>query len=172
MDKDTKIKALARYLDVDPETIEADIDDLYITDSGEEYFVLTEEEADDKAKDFVKMTIDDVGVVDGSTSNFLDYCLRNCTDKEKVDDFIDQEIEYFTKQEPDPEHVDYLNSLSDYERICYIRDMLGDKEIEEFLDIDAIAEQAIDLDGRGHFIAVYDFKEIDLDDNLYAYRFN
>jgi hypothetical protein len=38
------------------------------------------------------------------------------------------------------------------------------------IDIDAIVEEAIDWDGRGHFLAWYDGKELDLGDGYYAYR--
>ena len=40
------------------------------------------------------------------------------------------------------------------------------------LDTDAIVEECLSLDGRGHFLSGYDGKELYLGDDLYAYRQN
>lgn len=39
-------------------------------------------------------------------------------------------------------------------------------------DFDEFVEDAINADGRGHFIAQYDGKEIELENGLYMYRVN
>lgn len=39
-------------------------------------------------------------------------------------------------------------------------------------NIDRFINDAIRLDGRGHFLSSYDSKEIKLDDGLFAYRIN
>lgn len=40
------------------------------------------------------------------------------------------------------------------------------------LDMDAIVKECIEQDGRGHFLGYYDGDEIELDNNLFAYRQN
>ena len=44
------------------------------------------------------------------------------------------------------------------------------KENPDLLDIEAITDELISWDGRGHILSFYDGKEIELDDDLYAYR--
>lgn len=39
-------------------------------------------------------------------------------------------------------------------------------------DLDRFIDDAISSDGRGHFLAGYDFEEIELEGNMYAYRIN
>lgn len=60
----------------------------------------------------------------------------------------------------------------------WFRDSFGDDELREvveqnnLVDVDKIAEEAIDWDGVAHFIARYDGEEIELEDDMYAYRVN
>jgi hypothetical protein len=39
-------------------------------------------------------------------------------------------------------------------------------------NLDSCLDDAIDTDGRGHFLSSYDNEEIELGDDLYAYRLN
>ena len=172
MDDKTRINALAEYLKVDPNEISNEYDNIFAVDNYDEYYVLTEDEADEVIEDYIKSVISELGFSRGFTKEFSDFCLRQCEDTEKVNEFIDREIEYFTQQEVDEDQVEYLKGLSGSEKIEYIRDMLGDDAIIEYLDIDKIVDEAIELDGRAHFIANYDHQEIDLGDGLFAYRIN
>lgn len=74
-----------------------------------------------------------------------------------------------------------LDDIDDY--ADYIKSNFGDGFFNDFvnknasIDTDAVAEEAIDWDGRGHYLAGYDGKEIELDDGngyieYYAYRWN
>lgn len=51
-----------------------------------------------------------------------------------------------------------------------VRELIKNGEIG--LDFEAIAKEAVSWDGRGHFLSGYDGNEIELDDDLYAYRTN
>ena len=62
------------------------------------------------------------------------------------------------------------------DRVQYIRDTLGSDTFKEWakdkVDLDKLADEAIDRDGKEHFISYYDGNEIDLGDGLFAYRLN
>lgn len=51
-----------------------------------------------------------------------------------------------------------------------VRDLIKNGEIG--LDCETIADEATSWDGRGHFLSWYDGQEIELEDDLYAYRTN
>lgn len=71
-----------------------------------------------------------------------------------------------------------FETIDDYKQ--YWIDMLGEHEFFEWIknsdfaevDIYAVAEECISLDGIAHFIATYDGEEVELGDDLYAYRLN
>ena len=71
---------------------------------------------------------------------------------------------------------EYLNKLCDQDAIQWLFDNFGNEEASKMLvdnnaiDYDKIAEDCVDTDGIAHFVADYDGDEIELADNLYAYR--
>lgn len=75
------------------------------------------------------------------------------------------------------EYVDYFcNSFED--SIEWFRDNYGKDELKEvvvrnnLVDVDKVVDEAINWDGLGHFLASYDGEEIELDNDLFAYRVN
>ena len=60
----------------------------------------------------------------------------------------------------------------------WFMDNFGKKEFRDFaernnaLDVDRMVEDVVDTDGIAHFIASYDGAELELDDDMYAYRIN
>ena len=60
----------------------------------------------------------------------------------------------------------------------WFMDNFGEKEFRDFaernnaLDVDRMVEDVVDTDGIAHFIASYDGAELELDDEMYAYRIN
>ena len=171
--EDPKAQALALYLDVTTDSIDSNYDDNVYDIGNEEYFVATEDEAYERAKDEIKMSYDDMGL-DAFTPDFQEFILDNCIDQDEVDNFVEEEIRYFTEDEPDKNMVDYLEGLTD--KVQYIRDTLGSDTFKEWskdkVDLDKLADEAIERDGKEHFISYYDGNEIDLGDGLYAYRLN
>ena len=47
-----------------------------------------------------------------------------------------------------------------------------DNNWEEIFDLDELIFDAVEWDGVAHFLATYDEKELDLGNDLYAYRIN
>lgn len=168
----TPEEALASYLEVDVNDISDDGDHVY--DVGrQEWFVGTEDEAKVRAIDEIKMLYDDMGL-DAFTESFKQYILNNCIDMSAVHDFVEEEIDYFTNDEPDEDMQNYLNNLTD--EVEYVKDTLGPDAFEDWvkdkINKDEMAEEAIKKDGIAHFIAYYDGEEADLGDGLYGYRMN
>ena len=169
-----KVAALAEYLDVDPAEI-SEIDlDYYDTPEGE-YIVVDEDGAYQRAADEIKMTFDDMGL-SAFTPQFQEYIVRNCISDSAIQEFIDEEIDYFETQEDDPERLEYLRSLDTREdKLGYIEETFGDLSDfvkEDNIDIDKVVEEAINQDGVAHFIAYYDGEENELGNGYYAYRVN
>ena len=125
--------------------------------------------------DEIKMLFDDMGL-ESFTPQFQQQIVNEFMNDEAVDDFVNQEIEYFENEEDDAEMLDYLQGLNTKEeKIDYIKEVFGDlKDFvkPEDIDIDAVAEEAINQDGIAHFIAYYDGDEEELGNGFFGYRVN
>jgi hypothetical protein len=79
-------------------------------------------------------------------------------------------------EEAKERYVEYLMDGED--PVDHFRFNFGDNYFSEMvkrndlIDIDAVAEECVDVDGVAHFLARYDGEEIDLGSGLYAYRTN
>ena len=219
-----KIKALAEYLGVDENTIsEGYDDDILETEDGEEYLVLDEYDATERARDAVILSLEELGIT-SFTESFQEWAFANAVDEDWFSDAMRESYEAYVEDienESDSTYdnrliqemydegiiddddfdvdedgeIDYTIFQGDLEdakeryidHLCdgwndpieWYRDNFGDESFNEvvvnhnLLDSDAIADQAIEWDGRGHFLADYDGDEIDLegeDDTYYAYR--
>lgn len=171
-DSDVAGKALANYLDIPLEDLDYVGDDIYETHDTS-YIVCDEDEAYKKAVDEIKMLVDDMGL-DAFTPNFKDWIIDNAIDEDAIDDIIEQEIEYFEDDEDNPDMLTYLRGLNTLDdKVNYIKDLYGDSLAiwaKDYIDVDKVADEAISEDGVAHFIARYDGEEVDLGNNLFAYR--
>ena len=171
-DSDVAGKALANYLDIPLEDLDYVGDDIYETQDTS-YIVCDEDEAYKKAVDEIKMLVDDMGL-DAFTPHFKDWIIDNAIDEDAIDDIIEQEIEYFEDDEDNPDMLTYLRGLNTLDdKVNYIKDLYGDSLAiwaKDYIDINKVADEAISEDGVAHFIAQYDGEEVDLGNNLFAYR--
>ena len=93
---------------------------------------------------------------------------------------LDGEPDYSTLRDSvdlDDKKEDFLNYLCDNEdAMSWLEGMYTESELGKVLeennaiDYDAIVEDCVDTDGIAHFLASYDGEEVELADNLYAYR--
>lgn len=222
---ENKIKALAAYLGVDESTIsEGYDDDILETEDGEEYLVLDEYDATERAREAVINSIEELGIT-SFTESFQDWVYSNALDEEWFEDAMKESYEAYVddiENESDSTYdnrliqemydegiiddedfdtdedgeIDYTIFQGDLEdakeryvsHLCdqwddpvqWYKDNFGDDSLNDIvsqhnlLDTDAIADEAIEWDSRGHFLADYDGDEIDLgdefDDQYYAYR--
>lgn len=206
VDTETRIKALSDYLGV--EVKEGYTENYFETEDGEEYWVLTEEEAYGKAKEYIKDFLKAAGYK-GFTLSFQEHILNNCLDEDSIEETLEEYIEEKFNYSSDEDIIEEASSNLDVELyddegelkedidIDNLREQLIDREkeildsegvieyadndfdglenlidIDLYIDEDRVAEDCIEWDGVAPQLALYDSDEIELEDDLYAYRTN
>lgn len=200
--QETKIKALAKALDVDVSEIKEGYDDyVFEVDDGTEYIVADYEEAYDLACRDIKSIMDDLGL-DAFTESFQERIMEEFLDNDRIAEVLWDDLYYgYLDDLPDEDLEDLCNTLDvDFEEakddrsvlvdaymdyydytnnpIEYYQDLMTDREFYKwisdngFLDEDAICDECIAVDGIAHTLASYDGEELELDNRLYAYRIN
>lgn len=129
--EELKIKELAELLEITEEEAKQKIED-------EDYLILTDEEANEKAREYIV----------GSLWAFnADFIIEHC---KKLDFDYSKDL-----QKIQTEQCENCNGL-----------------IEALIDdIDEFVEDAINTDGRGHFISWYDGEEQETE-HFFVYRMN
>lgn len=139
--KMNKIQALAKYLHVDPASIRTVYwDDQTFNVDGDEYLVLTDDEADARLRADIRESV---------WAFNLDFIAEHssvCSANRKA----------FAE----------LVKIAQ-EKLC---ESANDLFLSLIDDFDEFAADAKAIDGRGHFLATYDGNEIELGDGLCAYR--
>ena len=196
-----RFEALAKLLQVEVEDLTVSKYDERVFENEEagEYIVLTEEEADEAAEESIKESINDLGL-QAFTEDFQQWILDNCVDSDWFAEYLeDYEIgyiedirceesdyeEYETRlaEEMEDAGVDTEDEFLEYLIECYddpvewFKDMFGMEEftntIEEYnlIDWESVINEAIEVDGCGHFIATYDGVENEMGE-YFIYRLN
>lgn len=126
----TREQALAKHLDIDIEDAEQLLND-------GDYLVLTDEEADEQAREYIEQS------VWAFNKSFLDA------------------------------HSEAISELDDESfRVIQERCESANNAIKAMIDdFDAFVDDAIACDGRGHFLASYDFEENE-EGQYFIYRVN
>lgn len=195
-------KALAEYLDIYIEDVEDSSynDSIFETSYGD-YLVCTYDEAYELAVEDIKGCMDELGF-DCFTESFREHIVDAYVDKKNLADIVYYDLYFglFDDLSEDElkDYCEYLDVLYegedtikddlvssymekygyDDDPVEYYRDFMTEKELYMFLqdngylDEDGICDEAIEFDGIAHFIASYDGEEIELNDDLYAYRVN
>ena len=196
-----RFEALAKLLQVEVEDLTVSKYDERVFENEEagEYIVLTEEEADEAAEENVRNIIDDIGLQSFS-EYFQQWILDTCVDSDWFEDFLREDMENYIEEirDEEPNYVKYESRLDEemddagvdteeefleYLIECYddpvewFKDMFGMEEftntIEEYnlIDWESVINEAIEVDGCGHFIATYDGVENEMDE-YFIYRLN
>lgn len=144
-----KAQALAKFLEVELSEITEVPEDEdnaklpFVTEQGYEYMVLTDEEADEKARDYI---------LDSLWAFNADFIISHCKGCAFMELWEIEEVEKGLRQIQ--------------ENICEG----GNGLIKALIsDIDEFVDDAINADGRGHFMSSYDGEEHEQDD-LFIYR--
>lgn len=195
---DDKRKALANYLDVDVEDVVQTYDEnnFEVQSTGEEYIVADYDTAYDLAEQDVINTIDDLGI-DAFTPYFQEWIMDYAVKEDWFKDALAESQRYYYEDMDEDEFIEvckennispddenaidelvdiYLDGIDDY--ADEFRSAYGDSEFStavkenDLIDLDKVVEEAISVDGIAHFIAGYDGEEIELNDDLFAYRTN
>ncbi len=141
---ENKIKALAEFLEVETDEIEtSQYYDDGLSYGNQEYLVLTDEEADEKAREEIEYSL---------WAFNADFIIQHCSTYEDMNTY---EFESAVKS---------LRKAQENE--CENLNPLVKALIE---DMDDFVESAIMADGRGHFISRYDGYENE-ENGFYIYR--
>lgn len=195
---DDKRKALANYLNVDVEDVVQTYDEnnFEVQSTGEEYIVADYDTAYDLAEQDVINTIDDLGI-DAFTPYFQEWIMDYAVNEDWFKDALAESQRYYYEDMDEDEFIEvckendispddenaidelvdiYLDGIDDY--VDEFKSIFGDSEFStavkenDLIDLDKVVEEAIRVDGIAHFIAGYDGEEIELNDDLFAYRTN
>lgn len=154
---DIKKLSLAKYLNTDPDNLKEGYHPSMYEYDNEEYLVLTEDESYAEAHEQTINFIDDVGLSLFSET-WLDTQLEDTTIlSDTIFDNDDESIDKY-------EFIEYIKSLSGQ----HTYDKLNDLGV----NVDELIDRSIYEDGLGHVISAYDGKQIELDNDLFAYRMN
>lgn len=125
------------------EELTYEVEDNCFSTSFGEYLVLTDDEAEEKAKEEIRQTL---------WAFNPEFILKHTKAYENTTNYEDEAI------------IEALKEVQS--RICESANELVYALINDF---DEFCEDAIDADGRGHFLSYYDGKEYE-SDNFYIYR--
>lgn len=131
---------------------------------------------DDVQREYERSYVDDIEVEDGEYANrLIDELVQHgiiseddLTEDGNISDDLDIE-------ELKEKYVEKL-CLEWYNPVEWYIDNFGRDDLEEViahhnvLDYDAIADEAIDWDGRAHFLSTWDGNELELSNDYYAYK--
>ena len=195
-----KIEALAKFLGISEEEIsEGYTDNVFETLDGEEYLVVTDEEADDEFYNYEAELIDELGL-DAFTDWAKDYIVENCVDAEWFENFYYEDYESYANdiESESASSDEYENRLEEEmaeaecttieEFVEYMVDRISDDLVGQFefdfgkdalrdvisrynlLDMDAIVDYIKEQDGR-EVLASYDGIENE-EGEYFIYRLN
>ena len=196
-----KIEALAKFLGIETSEIEEDMNNhkYFITEDGEEYMVLTDDEAEEEFYNYESNLIEECGL-DAFTDWAKDYIIENCVDTEWFEDFYHEDYESYAndietepassdeyenrlEEEMSEEGVDTKEDFVEYMVDGIRNDLVGQFEFDfgkdqladvvsryNLLDMDAVIDYIKEEDGRG-IIANYDGVENE-EGEYYIYRTN
>ena len=195
-----KIKALAEFLGISEEEIsEGYTDNVFETLDGEEYLVVTDEEADDEFYQYEENLIDELGL-DAFSDWAKDYIIENCVNTEWFENFYYEDYESYAndietesassdeyenrlEEEMAEAGVDNKEDFVEYMVDGIRNDLVGQFEFDfgkdelrdvvsryDLLDIDAIIDYIKEQDGRG-ILAGYDGVENE-EEEYFIYRIN
>ena len=188
-----KIKAICNFKEMSINELE-EINENIFTIDNEEYYVLTDTEAQEMYEEMEKDLIEEIGfygfteyaqeyIIDNYLNmEYFDYCLDEAN-MDYVDNMYEDELEEMFDTWEVTNKKDLIVELNNQYKngLEFFKEIYTDEEINEIInknnlmDIDKVIEFCQEVDGRGHIIASYDGEEneIDVDDTTYyIYRIN
>ena len=182
-----KIKAINNY-GAEVKDIEKIENNIFTMNNGEEYYVLTNEEAQEIYVDLQTELINELGL-EGFTEYAQQYIIDNCLNIDWFNEAMNESNEnyvYDLEEEDLQELLDeydvetaeeLINEFnSQYENgYQWYKENFGTEDIQylinkhDLLNIDAVIEFCQEVDGRGHIIASYDGieNEVEIDNTTY-----
>ncbi len=128
--EDEKINALVQWFNENGN--EVTVDDVYddgyghYSVNGDDYYVYTDEEADEQFRVSVESIIDDLGI-DSFSDWFQTWILDNAIDTRWFEEALDEEADYLADEFSRESSSTYENRLVEE---CYDRDLITDEDFE------------------------------------------
>lgn len=148
--REDKAKALADYLGENVEDVDNTGVNLY-TINGDEYFVVTEEEAEEEVGDQIRQLFDDMGL-ESFTKSFRDWIINNAVDTSKIEEWM---LDSYRS------YVDDIENENDY--------TYGTRLIEELYDNDLLSDDDFEVDEDGEILYDTLKDEVDLESKKEGY---
>ena len=140
-----KIEALAKFLGIETKEIEEDMNNhkYFKTEDGEEYMVLTDDEAEEEFYNYESDLIEEYGF-DAFTEWAKDYIIENCLDVDWFEDYFREDYKNYANdiKTESASSDKYENRLEEEmaeakctdidEFIDYLVDSIRDNFVEEF----------------------------------------
>ena len=192
-----KIKAICNFKEMSINDLEEINDNIFTIDNvftidNEEYYVLTDEEAQEMYEEMQKELIEEIGfygfteyaqkyIIDNCLNmEYFDYCL-NEANMDYVDNMYEDELEEMFDTWKVTNKEDLIVELNNQYKngLEFFKEIYTDKEINKIInennlmDIDKVIEYCKETDGRGHTISTYDGEENTIKVNnidYYIYR--
>ncbi len=153
-DDEDRIQALAEYLGIDPSEISNTYDYEFETPEGD-YYVVTQEEAEQLAKEDIENLYDDLGL-ESFTTYFRDWIIMNALDNDWFEEAVRESYESYVEAiEDEASSMGYDNRLieeiHDHQVLSdddFEEDEDGEpnlRELKEGIDIDDKKEEFVDL---------------------------
>ena len=188
-----KIKAICNFKEMSINELEEINENIFMIDN-EEYYVLTDNEAQKLYEEMQEDLIEEIGLY-GFTEYAQEYIINNCLNMQYFDDCLyESNMNYVEDMYEDEleEMFDLWNVTNKEDLIIelnnqyengleFFKEIYTNEEIAEIIDknylmdIDKVIAFCQEVDGRGHIIAGYDGEEneIEIDDmTYYIYRIN
>ena len=133
IDEEDRIEALAQFLGLDEEEKEEiEANDDILTYYGKEYYVLTDDEADEKFEQYQRDLWDDMGIQSFS-DNFRDWIIRNAVDTDWFEQAMNESNRFYCDDIVRESSKEFNNRLVEE---CYERGLIDDDDFEENEDGD------------------------------------
>lgn len=128
VDEEDRIEALAQFLGLDEEEKEEiEVNDDILTYDYKEYYVLTDDEADEKFEQYQRDLWDDMGIQSFS-DEFRDWIIRNAVDTDWFEQAMDEANRFYCEDIADERSKKFANRLVEE---CYERSLIDDDDFEE-----------------------------------------
>lgn len=123
---DERVLLLAEYLGVDPSTIsQSSYDDKeYETEDGEEYLVLTYDEAQDYARQDIENLVDDIGF-EAFSPSFVDWIMWNAVEEDAFEEWQEEGNRSYCQDIASESSRGFANRLVEE---CYDENLISDDD--------------------------------------------
>ena len=147
--QESRMEALARFLGVDSSEVEEGYEENAFKANGEEWLVLTLDEAKEKAEEQVREIYDDMGL-ESFTTEYQRHIIDNFVDTDGITSWIEEYYQSYIEDIEDEDDSNYGTRL--YQEM-HEQGILSDDDFEEDEDGNTMLKADVDLDSKKEMFA-------------------